>query len=125
SCRSVLQAGLRESTRHWRRWTLGGGPASTRSSVPTRSGMPRPRVIANFRPAIRLSRKDWHSYANRAVVCLFRAQAAPRDPAPPAAWPRWGCGGGGERRRTNATEDPDGKTYRYAAHHSVRGFAAL
>src|SRR5207244_10167673 len=42
------------------------------------------------RPAIRLSRKDWHSYANRAVVCLFRAQAAPRDPAPPAAWPRWG-----------------------------------
>src|SRR5262245_66101375 len=21
--------------------------------------------------------------------------ARPRDPAPPAAWPRWGCGGGG------------------------------
>jgi hypothetical protein len=26
-------------------------------------------------------------------------------------------------RRTNATEDPDGKTYRYATHHSVRRFA--
>jgi hypothetical protein len=48
---------------------------------------------------------------------------APRDLALPAAWPRWGCGGGGERRRTNAMEDPDGKIYRYATHHSVRGFA--
>src|SRR6266849_9686108 len=26
-----------------------------------------------------------------------------------------------QRRRTNAMEDPDGKTYRYATHHSVRG----
>src|SRR5262245_13918799 len=39
------------------------------------------------------------------------ARSVPRDPAPPAAWPRWGCGGGGKRRRTNATEDPDVKTY--------------
>ena len=34
-----------------------------------------------------------------------------------------GCGGGGKRRRTNLAEDPDVKTYRYATHHSVRGFA--
>jgi hypothetical protein len=34
-----------------------------------------------------------------------------------------GGGGGGERRRTNAMEDPDGKTHRYAALHSVHGFA--
>ena len=45
-------------------------------------------------------------------------------PAAPAAWPRWGFGGGGKRRRTDATEDPDGKTHRYPTHHSVRGFAA-
>src|SRR5258707_9895468 len=70
------------------------------------------------------SRKDWHSLAKGAVVRPFRAPGAPRDPAPPAAWPRWGCGGGGKRRRTNATEDPDGKTYRYATRHSVRSFAA-
>jgi len=49
--------------------------------------------FARPKPAITLSRKDWHSGANRAVVCLFQAQSAPRDPAPPAAWPRWGCGG--------------------------------
>src|SRR5262249_24735072 len=48
----------------------------------------------------------------------------PRDSAPPAAQPRWGCGGGGERRRTNAMEDPDGKTHRYPTRHSVHGFAA-
>jgi hypothetical protein len=76
------------------------------------------------KPVIRLSRKDWHSPANRAVVWPFRARVAPWDPAPPAAWPRWGCGGGGKRRRTNAMEDPDVKTYRYAARHSVLGFAA-
>jgi hypothetical protein len=29
-----------------------------------------------------------------------------------------------QRRRTNAMEDPDGKTYRYATRHSIRGFAA-
>src|SRR6266566_4876462 len=40
-------------------------------------------------------RKHWHSYANRAVVCVPGAKRALRDPAPPAAWPRWGCGGGG------------------------------
>jgi hypothetical protein len=48
--------------------------------------------------------------------------SAPRDPAPPAAWPRWGCGGGGNDAAS--TEDPDVKTHRYATHHSVRGFAA-
>jgi hypothetical protein len=35
------------------------------------------------------------------------AQGAPRDPAPPAAWPRWGCGGGSSvalvRRRSPGT----------------------
>jgi hypothetical protein len=36
------------------------------------------------------------------------------------AGPLW-CG---ERRRANATEDPDVKTHRYATHHSVLGFAA-
>jgi hypothetical protein len=40
-----------------------------------------------------------------------------------AGWPRWGCGGGGERCRTNAMEDPDVKTHRYSAGHSVLGFA--
>src|ERR1700704_597400 len=75
-------------------------------------------------PAITLSRKDWHSYVNGAVLSPFRARVAPRDPAPPAAWPRWGCGGGGKRRRTNPTEDPDVETHRYATHHSVRCFAA-
>jgi hypothetical protein len=37
------------------------------------------------KPAIILSRKNWHSSVNGAVVCLFRAQRVPRDPAPPAA----------------------------------------
>src|SRR5438876_941386 len=59
-----------------------------------------------------------------ATVTVPGTRRAPRDPAPPAAWPRRGCGGGGKRRRTNATEDPDGKTDRHAAHYSVRGFAA-
>src|SRR5262245_32385205 len=49
--------------------------------------------------------------------------SVPRDPAPPAASPRRGCGGGGKPRRTNATEDPDVKTHRYATHHSVLCFA--
>src|SRR6266446_892811 len=47
------------------------------------------------KPAITLSRKDWHSSANRAVLRPFRARRALGNPAPPAAWPRWGCGGGG------------------------------
>ena len=46
----------------------------------------------------------------------------PQDTAPPAASPRWGWSR--PPRRTNATEDPDGKIHRYAAQHSVRGFAA-
>jgi len=32
--------------------------------------------------------------------------ARPREPAPPATRPRWGCGGGGGNRRTNAMEIP-------------------
>ena len=60
----------------------------------------------------------------RSGTATVPGTGVPRDPAPPAAWPRWGCGGGGKRRRTNAMEDSDGKTDRYAAHHSVRGFAA-
>jgi Protein of unknown function (DUF3489) len=47
------------------------------------------------KPAITLSRKDWHSPANRAVLWQFRSTSAFRDPAPPAQWPRWGFGGGG------------------------------
>src|SRR5712672_3753376 len=42
------------------------------------------------KPATTLSRKDWHSAANGAVLRPFRARVAVRDPAPPAAWPRWG-----------------------------------
>jgi hypothetical protein len=41
---------------------------------------------------------------------------------PPAVWPRWGCGGGGDDAAP--TEDPDVKTHRYATYHFVRGFAA-
>src|SRR5258708_14035037 len=90
------------------------------------AGTPRGSFHAPIcaKPAITLSRKDWHLDANRAVVCLFPAQGAPRDPAPLAAWPRWGCGGGGQRRRTDAIEDPDVKTYRYSTRHFVRGSAA-
>src|SRR5271166_1863366 len=32
-----------------------------------------------------------------------RHEACLGDPAPPAAWLRWGCGGGGKRRRTNTS----------------------
>jgi hypothetical protein len=49
------------------------------------------------KPAITLSRKEWHSPVNRAVVSPFRAEIAPWDPAPPALQPRWGFGGGGAR----------------------------
>src|SRR5260221_14607350 len=51
--------------------------------------------------ATTLSRKDGHLSVNGAVLWPFRAPYVPRDPAPPAARPRWGCGGGGKRRRTN------------------------
>jgi hypothetical protein len=30
----------------------------------------------------------------------------------------------GKRRRTDAMEDPDAKTYRYATRHPIRGFAS-
>src|SRR5258708_29361545 len=39
-------------------------------------------------------------------VSVPGAKRALRDPAPPAAWPRWGCGGGGERRRTTQWRIP-------------------
>jgi RNA polymerase sigma-32 factor len=42
------------------------------------------------KPATTLSRKYWHSAANGAVLRPLRARVAVRDPAPPAAWPRWG-----------------------------------
>jgi hypothetical protein len=76
------------------------------------------------KPATTLSRKDWHSSANGAVVGPFRAPSVPWDPAPPAAWLMRGCGGGGERRRTNAMEDPDVKAHGYAERHFVLNFAA-
>jgi hypothetical protein len=41
-------------------------------------------AIAEPQTSNTLSRKDWHSAANRAVLCSFRARRAPRDPAPPA-----------------------------------------
>src|SRR6516225_10504695 len=51
------------------------------------------------KPAITLSRKDWHSAAIGAVLSSIPSSPrALRDPAPPAAWPRWGFGGAARRR---------------------------
>jgi hypothetical protein len=79
-----------------------------------RSGVNQNKIIQKGLPFV----------CERSGTVTVPGTGVPRDPAPPAAWPRWGCGGGGKRRRTNAMEDSDGKTDRYAAHHSVRGFAA-
>src|SRR5439155_1818386 len=73
-------------------WTGGRHLSYSRIRLPKRGSSHYPICP---KPAIKLSRKDWHSYANRAVVCVPGAKRALRDPAPPAAWPRWGCGGGG------------------------------
>ena len=61
-----------------------------------------------------LHRTHTHKGTEHTEKFSLGARGAPRDPAPPAAWPRWGCGGGGKRRRINPTKDPDVKTYRYA-----------
>src|SRR5262249_23318130 len=53
------------------------------------------------------------------------ARAAPGFLPPPAAWPRWGCGGGGSNDAAPTQwRNPDGKTHRYPTRHSVLGFAA-
>src|SRR5216683_1214317 len=53
-----------------------------------------PRGALHF--STRLSGKDWHSSANRALLCLLRGLPGPvRDPAPPALSPSRGVGGDG------------------------------
>src|SRR5712672_4080442 len=76
------------------------------------------------KPAIILSRKDWHCVQNRAVVSWPRpGNKARLDPPPPASSPLRGFGGdGGNRRR-----QPNGGSREIDRHPivaPVSGFAA-
>src|SRR5216684_4184073 len=67
----------------------------------TSSGQVSFKDKLGWKPAIILSRKDWHCVQDRAVVWWPRPGTEVRlDPAPPASSPVRGFGGdGGNRRR--------------------------
>src|SRR5262249_50147234 len=89
---SLAQSPSKLICSHAADWTGGRHLSYSRIPLPKRGSS---HYAVCRKPAITLSRKDWHSAANRAVLCRFGARDALGDPAPPAAWPRWGCGGGG------------------------------
>src|SRR5229473_8388510 len=73
-----------------------------RAGVGVRSSLRRSfKDKLGWKPAIILSRKDWHCVQDRAVVSWPRPGTEVRlDPAPPASSPLRGFGGdGGNRRR--------------------------
>ena len=80
--------------------TLGGGLFPIRVISNVRTSYQSGRQCGLFydpmypKPAITISRKDWYSAANRAVLSPLQTDA-PSHSASPAAWPRGGCGDGG------------------------------